>query len=115
MTSQCQELFEYDYADNRKDVACAQEYKERSEFGEQGPDFTDTEIRLYERRYQEGYDLHHDKQYSEWVQICHSENNKGSKPGKQDLDFSNAEINLYERRYQEGYNLHHNEQYNEWI
>ena len=58
MTSQCQELFEYDYADNRKDVACAQEYKERSELNEQGPDFTDAENRLYERRYQEGYDLH---------------------------------------------------------
>ena len=25
MTSRCQELFEYDYADNRKDIACAQE------------------------------------------------------------------------------------------
>ena len=30
ITLQCQELFEYDYADNRKDVACAQKYKERS-------------------------------------------------------------------------------------
>ena len=67
MTSQCQELFEYDYADNRKDVACPQEYKERFELGEQGPDFTDAEIRLYEYMYQEGYDLH-DKQYSEWIQ-----------------------------------------------
>ena len=43
MTLQCQELFEYDYADNRKDidVACAQECKERSKLGEQGPEFTD--------------------------------------------------------------------------
>ena len=106
-TSRCQELFEYDYADNRKDVACAQEYNERSELGEQGPDFTDAEIRLYERRYQEGYDLHN-KQYSEWVQKFHPEN-KGSKSGEQDQDFSDAEINLYERRYQEGYDLHHDE------
>ena len=59
-------------------------------------------------------DLHHDKQYSEWVQQFHPEN-KGSKPGEQDRDFSNAEINLYECRYQEGDDLHHNERYNEWI
>ena len=101
MTSQCQELFENDYADNRKDVACAQEYKERSKLGEQVSGFTNAEIK---HRYQEGYD-HYDKQYSKWVQKFHSENN----PEEQYLDISNAEINLYEHRYQEGCELHHNE------
>ena len=116
MTSQCQESFECDYADNGKDLACTQdgEYKKGSQLREQDLDFTDAEIRLYERRYQEGYDLH-DEQYSEWVQKFHPENNKGSKPGKQDLDFTSAEINLYERRYQEGYDLNHDERFNEWI
>ena len=84
-----------------------------SELGEQGQDFTDAEITLYEHRYQEGYDFHHDKQYSEWVQKFYPEN-KGSKPGEQDRDFSNAEIDLYECRYQEG-DDHHNERNNEWI
>ena len=114
MTSQCQESFECNYADNGKDIACGQEYKKGSQLGEQGLDFTDAEITLYERRYQEGYDLH-DERYSEWVQKFHPENNKGSKPGEQCLDFTSAEINLYERRYQEGYDLNHDERYNEWI
>ena len=74
MTSQCQESFENDYADNRKDVACAHQYKEISELGEQGPGFTDTDIRLYKHRYQEDYDLYHDKQYSECVQKLHPKN-----------------------------------------
>ena len=47
MTLQCQELFENDYADNRKDVACAQQYKERSKLGEQVSGFTNAEIKLY--------------------------------------------------------------------
>ena len=64
MISQCQESFECDHMDNGKDIACAQEIKKGSQLGEQGLDFTDTEIRLFERRYQEGYDLH-DERYGE--------------------------------------------------
>ena len=78
--------------------------------GEQGPGFTDTDIRLYKHRYQEDYDLHHDKQYRECVQNF-IQKITGSKPGEQYLDFSNAGINLYEHRYQNGCDLHHNEQY----
>ena len=48
-------------------VACAQEYREES----QDKDFTDTEINLYERRFEEGYNLDHDEHYNEWVQRFH--------------------------------------------
>ena len=51
-------------------VACAQEYREES----QDKDFTDAEINLYERRfedYSEGYNLDHDERYNEWVQRFH--------------------------------------------
>ena len=68
MTSQHQELFEYDEEDN---IACAQEQKKGSQPGEQDLDFTTAEINLYERRYQEGYDLHHDERYNKWVQKFH--------------------------------------------
>ena len=48
-------------------VACAQEYREES----QDNDFTDAEINLYERRFEEGYNLDHDERYNEWVQRFH--------------------------------------------
>ena len=42
-----------------------------SKSGEQDQDFSNAEINLYERRYQEGYDLHHDERYDEWIQKFH--------------------------------------------
>ena len=64
MTSQHQELFKYDDEDNGKYVACVQEQKKGSRVGEQDLEFTTAEINLFERRYQEGYDLHHDERYN---------------------------------------------------
>ena len=42
-----------------------------SQPGEQDLEFTSAEINLYERRYREGYDLHHDERYNEWIQKFH--------------------------------------------
>ena len=48
-------------------IACAQEYRENN----QDTDYTDAEINLYERRFEEGYNLDHDERYNEWVQRFH--------------------------------------------
>ena len=48
-------------------IACAQEYRENNK----DTDYTDAEINLYERRFEEGYNLDHDERYNEWVQRFH--------------------------------------------
>ena len=59
-------------SDIQKSVTCIQKHKEGiSQHGEQDLEFTNAEVTLYERRFQEGYDLHHDERYNEWIRRFH--------------------------------------------
>ncbi len=40
-----------------------------------GPDFTEGEIKLFERRYENGYDLEGDDRYNYWLKCYHPEAN----------------------------------------
>ncbi len=93
--------------------------------------FSAEEIARYQRRYEEGYDLH-DERYEKWLKsqyhdvrhstlyspiqqfkkASHLEPNPSSDVS--DATFSAEEIARYQRRYEEGHDLH-DERYEKWL
>ena len=85
------ELFEHkeQECDIQKSVTCIQKLKKGiSQHGEQDLEFTNAEVTLYEHRFQEGYDLHHDERYNEWIRRFHPSSISPRPPSFSTLDSS---------------------------
>ena len=95
------------------------------------PDLSTEKLALFERRYEEGYDIA-DPEYENWLQYYHAadshhnslidscDKSQGISPSSNVnsdpiiLNFSAEKIALFERRYEEGYNVADPE-YEKWL
>ena len=74
-------------------------------------EFTDEEMDLFQRRYEEGYDIPGDLRYEAWLEMYRPDLSI-SRPS---LEFTDEEMDLFQRRYEEGYDIPGDSRYEAWL
>ena len=101
--------------------------------GNKPPEFTNEQKQLYQKRYDEGYNLTVDSEYLRWLKFHHPESSllcgspsasgdSGSRgrgttvtTGSKPPEFTDEQEQLYQKRYVEGYNLTVDSEYLRWL
>lgn len=78
-------------------------------------EFSDQQIKLFEARFLEGYDIFEDDEYILWLKSYHPEAVPRDLDDKGIKAFSTQQIELFETRYLEGYDIFEDEEYVLWL